>query len=371
MRTMMGRQLVLGALAALAVSLATGCSEPVGPSGGVDEVSALAAKGKKPPSEEPTGPSALPALVSRGASRAHAVNDAGLIVGEAEAANGLWRPVRWSPAGSGWAAPEPLADGPSGGAALGITKAGIIAGYLGSPSTERTAAVWLANGTRVDLGSLETGYMAGINAENTIAGSIAGVPFAWRQVAAGQWVREPLPLGSYLAADVLGIANGNLALGSAFDSRGEHAVTWSYGAGGWHGPEPLPEGALYGTVARDRSSAGIVGAGHPVCQSCNFAAVYWSTPSAQPLLIPKLDVRDNDGATAISASGQVVGNSTSRGIGPTTAFWWTASSGRSGLPPLGRHTASEARAINGVNLVVGESRGSKPPAVQAVVWKLP
>jgi probable HAF family extracellular repeat protein len=74
-------------------------------------------------------------------------------------------------------------------------------------------------------------------------------------------------------------------------------------------------------------------------------------------------------ATAVNASGQVVGDSNTTGNGAFHAFSWTARGGMVDLGTLGG-TGSYATAVNASGQVVGSSTTTGNAATHAVLWQL-
>ena len=230
-------------------------------------------------------------------SAANGINNAGQVVGYAEAADGTPYPAIWN---GGVAAP--LSTRP--GRALALSPGGVAAGNVMSADGSRLAATLLSGGNANDLGSFggSFSYAVSVNDSGQVAG-YARTPdekdHAFLATASGM-----VDLGTFggLYSYAYGLNQAGLAVGSAYDASGTPRCFLSTGGG------LVDPGTLGGRV-------------------CN--------------------------ALAVNDAGQVTGSSTtSAGIGHAFVF------DRRGMVDLGTlgGTSSIGYAINRLGKVVGASR---------------
>ena len=324
--------------------------------------------------EVTVSPIELAGLSRRDGSSARAINNSGVIVGSSRDRSGTFRAVRWIPDGDGWGTPDVLASGGSG--AWAINDAGFIAGSL-FDGQESTAVVWRPDGTQVALGP---GFAYDINVNNTIVGSVPDVgAVAWRYDAArGEWRMEVIA-DAAVGGWVNGISDSEVAVGAIAHPQPtvvmELAVSWTYANGQWNGPIVMDHAGAEGSWVMDGTAAGVAGGlwvqGEPDCGQGmpHAAAAFWSSLSAEPILIPGLDGK-RSWLEDVNARGVVVGGLNKSGCtGSPRALVWSSSTGLRLLAPLQGELSSEAYGLNDAGHVVGVSRGGS--GERAVVWVLP
>jgi len=230
-------------------------------------------------------------------SAANALNNAGQVVGLAEAADGTPYPVIWS---AGVA--TPLATRP--GRALALSAGGVAAGNVASADGQRLVATLLSGGNAQGLGTFggSFSYAVAVNDSGQLAG-YARTPdekdHAFLGTASGM-----VDLGTFggLYSYAYGLNRAGLVVGSAFDASGTPRCFLSTGGG------LVDPGTLGG-------------------RTCN--------------------------AFAVNDAGQVTGGSTtSAGFGHAFVF---DSRGMVDLGTLGG-TGSAGAAINRLGMVVGAAR---------------
>lgn len=159
-------------------------------------------------------------------SAANGLNNAGQVVGYAEAADGTPYPVIWS---GGVVAP--LSTRP--GRALAVSAGGLAAGNVMSAGGARLVATLLSGGSAADLGTFggSFSYAVAVNDSGQVAG-YARTPdekdHAFLATASGM-----VDLGTFggLYSYVYGLNQAGLAVGSAYDSSGTPRCFRSTGGG--------------------------------------------------------------------------------------------------------------------------------------------
>ncbi len=229
-------------------------------------------------------------------SEANGLNNAGQVVGHAEAADGARYPVIWS---GGVARPLSTRQG----GALALSAGGVAAGNVLSASGQRLAATLLSGGNAYDLGTFggSFSYAVAVNDSGQVVG-YARTPdekdHAFLATASGM-----VDLGTYggLYSYAYGLNQAGLVVGSAFDASGTPRCFLSTG-GGLIDPGTLGGRACNALAVNDAgqvtgSSATSAGVGH--------AFVYDSRGMVD---LGTLGGRSSAGL-AINRRGQVVGAS--------------------------------------------------------------
>jgi probable HAF family extracellular repeat protein len=243
---------------------------------------------------------------------AHAINDAGVVVGNGDAAGtaGNSRAILWDAAGTPVNLGTLDGDPPFGrwSAALGINNVGDVVGFSSHDGSGYRAARWNASGTPLNLGALPGGTWSYGRAIND-AGSVAGYSNA--------------------------------------TGMSDRAVRWDATT------TPTNIGTLpagLSSVAYSINSSGqIVGAG----PSLNFSAsraIRWDV-DGNALNLGVLNGDDQSAAFGINSLGHIVGSSqTAPGVGVGRAFVWQPTGGMLELEIFvgltGSWTFSQARSIN-------------------------
>ena len=155
-------------------------------------------------------------------SVAYGIDGQGVIVGQAERADGSIRAARWIPDGNGaYTASEIINTPHSGSAAFGMNDSGAVAGYWENPASNRRE-VFVSSPTLgfVSLGTLggAWGYAWGVDAQGQVFGQSedatgAAQGFVWRAgdahlIGIGT-LASPSPYSNVLSASSNGLAAGH------------------------------------------------------------------------------------------------------------------------------------------------------------------
>jgi probable HAF family extracellular repeat protein len=261
----------------------------------------------------------LPTLDGAGktttADRAHAVNDAGQIVGESSSRLGIQRAVLWS---SATAQPVELGGLRPGGMwiALDVNASGMVVGGAEGTDGVFHAFAWTLAGGMVDLAPGVPATARAVNSEGTVVGAaqVGGQTrgFVWTQAGGMQ---------------VLGTLGGTLS-------------------------EALDVNATGTVVGRARTASGAV------------HAFLWTAEGGMQDLGTLGGTRSV--ATGITDAGMVVGHSTTA-AGQTHAFAWMPRAGMRDLGGLGGHAS--AAGINRLGHVVGTAADSAG-AARMIRWQV-
>lgn len=280
---------------------------------------------------------------------AQAVNDSGQVVGESTSPAGIMV-FSWTPSG-GMVALGTLPDAISG-TAWAVNDAGMVAGdayVVVNGAGYNHAVVWRPGETApIDLGGpLMNTTARAINGTGEVIGfgsTQGGTPagFSWTE-AGGMAVLNSLPGGDGSAAPRAVNDNG-VIVGSSYNGEGTRATLWTADQQvhdlGWLGCGYSEAVAV--------SDSGHV-AGNSRTADCDVHAFAWTDATGLS------DLGTLGGtfsqATAVNEHGQVVGFSTTA-AGETHAFSWTPAGGMVDLGTLGG-SSSYAFAVNDSGQVAG------------------
>lgn len=358
-----------------------------------------------PPKPVDIGVASVKAGASRGATTlptfggpyavAHAINDAGMVVGIAYGPNqsrdvpGTGYAAKWvRNAAGGWVVAKLELAAVSGGRALALNELGDAVGIrvVVTPGevTVQNAIAWPAGGDEVSLGS---GVAQGINSAGFIVGSDrwggGSSAFVWTPDAGSSpstWTRRDLPLlEAGGLAGALAINEGGVIAGAATRAGLWRAVIWLPIEGGWSAPIPRD-----GTDASTGTSAGfgindqgdVVGysrscppqtcAGHPYVWPAEGGSVDLAELNSSASYGRATGIADrglvNDDGRVVGYTGVTRGN----GGGP---FVWMP--GDATLTDLG---TGEANDINNRTASYGQEAvgvSSSSRGQSAMVWRIP
>lgn len=265
-----------------------------------------------------TAPTALPAVTGGGTySAAYAINNAGIAVGESEAAGGVLVATTWNAAGAATALPASVTF----------------------PVAGRSAAHGVNNRATPQI----------VGEASTVDGALRAV--VWNGVAGAPVDLGILPGGTFSSA--VAISNDGLVVGEADNATGAtHAVAWRVDANGVKTVGPVDLGII--TVADVRSMAlGVDSAGRVVGESEDQAGVVhaglWTLNPTTLVPSARTDLGANGSAAAINSLNRIAGH-----LGTTAAaiVWDTRNTGlpNNAAPAT---TANEAFGVSDGNLVVG------------------
>jgi uncharacterized membrane protein len=316
------------------------------------------------------GITVLPGLGGNSAG-AEAINDAGVIGGQATDEQGRLHAVRWRQERGIWVV-EKLPGGLNA-AAFEINSRGTLVGA--DFFTGRGVMVWTQNGKVVELGP---GTPLDINDQETVVGRrpeeglLPPYPesaVVWTKRSPTTWnpgqLLPRLPTGR--GSQAIGINHaGTLIVGDAWDSEGvEHAVTWKLANGEWQAPTPIANSAE-SAVTEVNNNGDFAGAGLPcgVFPGCNGQAMFWLPDGT------RLDLGSAGFVSSfiyeMNEAGDLVGFGISQDFFPFPIRWTP----RAGVvedigKPLGDYQA-EAHGINNRRQAVGSSSGDL--ATRAILW---
>ena len=271
-------------------------------------------------------------------SRAHQVNSAGVIVGEAQDASGRYLPVVWQN-GVIRALPPLGADNAfAGGGAQSINEGGDIVGFAYDDFTGITAALWPAAGGVVNLGKLpgaDISYAKGINRAGTIFGqSLFYIsPEVGYSERVNVWTGGP---PSEIALPPGGTATGDVTEGRIFNDAGNFLAMLAGDIPNYFGRAIVFRNGAFETLAM--------------------------LPNAQFQLSQALGLNE---------AGDVVGMA----FGPFNFLpvLWSHDGTLTDLGQPGGLSGGDAHGINNRGLIVGQAHGEWSPgnfASGAVMWRV-
>lgn len=304
-----------------------------------------------------------------GFTTATAVNNGGNVVGYAETPAHELRAVRWLVSASDGSASAPTTLLPAAGggtysAAYAINNAGLAVGESEAAGGVFVATAWDAAGTPTVLAASVTFPVAGRSAAHgvnnrvkpqivgeatTVGGTLRAV--LWNGVAGAPVDLGILSGGTFSSA--VAISNDGLVVGEADTATGvTHAVAWRVNASGGITLGPVDLGVI--TVADVRSIAlGVDSAGRVVGESEDRAGVVhaglWTLNEATLVPSAKTDLGANGSAAAINETNRIAG--ALGGAGQPTV--WDARN--TGLPnsAVPETVTAEVLGTNDGNLLVG------------------
>lgn len=265
-------------------------------------------------------------------SRAHQSNNAGVIVGESQDADGHYRPVVWEN-GVIRALPPLGTYQVSDGNAQSINDHGDVAGEDAGDYGITHAVVWPVTGGVVDLGALPGADMSrarGINSAGTVFGpSISFSNFATRPTiwAGGTMSEIALPAGGRVAS--------NIATGHVFNDAGDFIA------------EVAPDAFNFGQAIVYKNGA--------------FTTLAMLPNAFQELSQPY----------GLNQAGDVVGMAFGRfGFTPVV---WSHDGSVTDLGAPGTMTGGSAHGVNNHGLIVGQTNGEWTPGIfgtGAALWRV-
>lgn len=283
-----------------------------------------------------------------------AISPSGQVVGDAE--NNL-QAFFWS--SSQGLRGLPHVPGGKYSVAMGISAAGLVAGYSTYNSIESEHAVLWVNGKVQDLGTLSGGTQSWANAINASGQVVGGSDSAKTQPNAFIWSRTMglldlgvLPKGFYsdaLALNSLGQVVGySNTIGGNWD-----AFSWSKSTG-MKDLGTLDSGKSTGAVANGVNDSGQI-VGNSTCGSSCIHAALWTASGIEDLgTLPGSSISSANG---INNQGQVVGEAT-LSAGGGHAFVWSQVAGMQDLntliPANSGWTLTWAFAINDNGQISGQ-----------------
>jgi uncharacterized membrane protein len=323
----------------------------------------------------------LPTLGGPGAE-AHAVNDAGDVVGSSTDTSRSRKSfaVRWRNVGGVWTVKKLGEDAvPYGSSvAFAINEAGTAVG------TERdNAIVWRADGSKKIIAQVSSANA--INNFDVIVGwaALPGVPgttpVVWTPSGV-EWTLQALqrlPGVTQVTCrrdEPHGIGDGGIIVGFVYDDACvQTPVMWRPAAdgSGWLPAERLsPPGSLASGLAQDISGSVIVGTGYPcaVLNGCKRKAFRW-TPSGASGEISSLDARAN----GVNRAGDIVGSYIVKSGRMTGFVWSPATSSFVVLPSLNGTGDNWAWDINDAHprQAVGAVRVNSTGWFIGAIWTIP
>jgi probable HAF family extracellular repeat protein len=228
--------------------------------------------------------------------------------------------------------------------AFAVNDAGLVVGESSVGSVEH-AMVWEGGFYPTDLGTLGGTYSSakGINNSSTIVG---GANTAGGELHAAMWVKvdgawQIFDLGTLedgWSAFAHSVADDGTVVGIGSTSTGQHGFMWRNGVMTDLGPQ-------VGQALAVNDLGQVVGRGD---QGALAHAVLWSETGGLTDLFVVGE------ATDINGSGEVAGHTLSPSSPSPSAFLWTPQKGRRALGTLGG-SKSRAFAINRTGVIVGES----------------
>lgn len=288
--------------------------------------------------------SALPALGGeRGEPRAITTRD--VVVGSAQTADSVWKPVLWSASGAVTALP--LLWGGTSGDASAISETGIVAGSSTSAGGKVHAVRWSSDGRVTDLGVLPGGgssFATGISRDGRVISGTATDAEGNRHVVrwvAGGAITDLTP--GIEDADAKAINAAGEIVGQVRLGAWDVAVKWDRAGKlirlDWQAPPPT---SSYATAINDAGIA--VGAGYPDFDGT--VATRWDRHGA--LTVLPSDTRGAE-ASAINGSGVVAGSADRQ------AAKWDSTGARTALDSLPGGDYSAATVINASGRTAGLS----------------
>ena len=265
-------------------------------------------------------------------SRAHQVNNAGVIVGESQTADGRYRAVVWEN-GIIRELPPLNVFQYSDANAQSINEHGDIVGEDRNDNWVIHAALWPASGGVVDLGQLpgsDFSRARGINRNGAVFGqsisfsNFVGRPMIWSGGALSEIIMPPG-----------GRANGNIATGKIFNNAGEFVA------------EVAPDAFNFGKAIIYRNGA--------------FETLPMLPNAFQQLSVPY----------GLNEAGDVVGEA----YGPSNfnPVLWSHDGTLTDLGQPQGMGAGDAHGINNSGLIVGQAHGQWSPGIfnsGAVLWRV-
>lgn len=309
------------------------------------------------------------AAAGAGFTTATAVNNGGNVVGYSENSAHEVRAVRWLVSAVDGSASAPTALPPAAGggtysAAYAINNAGLSVGESEAAGGVFVATAWDAAGTPTVLAASVTFPVAGRSAAHgvnnrvtpqivgeatTVDGALRAV--LWHGVAGAPVDLGILPGGTFSSA--VAISNDGLVVGEADTATGvTHAVAWQVNASGAKTLGPVDLGVI--TVADVRSIAlGVDSAGRVVGESEDRAGVVhaglWTLNETTLVPSAKSDLGANGSVAAINELNRIAG---ALGSGGQPTVWDTRNLAmpNSAVPET---VAGEVLGVNDGNLLVG------------------
>ncbi|MEV0070089.1 hypothetical protein [Amycolatopsis sp. NPDC050768] len=297
----------------------------------------------------PAGPIELAPRAGDTYTGIEAINDHGTVVGESypRETRILYHPMKWSAAGEATALPT---LGGALGQAVAVNQADVVVGVADDAQGAQRAARWAADGTVTELATPGVGGGAdAISDTGRIVGSFYDGTFShallWERDGT---VRElpGLPGGGSTWADEI-TPDGRVVAGTADDAGGDtHVVRWDERG---RITDLTPEGE-YGRVvgiSRDGTITGSITIGG------NHVAKRWD-PSGRVVTLGGTEAPSSGYASGISDNGTVVGI-VDPDFGGSYATRWDRVGRPTYLPSDTRNAA--ANAINRAGTIVGQAEG--------------